>query len=205
MAATVTTVLHRPTAQEIERAIVDVAAGLMARPVAESTSLQSIAEAAGYSKAGVLHHFTSKDAVVAAVVARCEELVHDVRTSADRLPLGRERDEAVVTALAGLADQQPGCAALLLASATLGQDSALGRSLHQVAADLFAAFGVGGSGDDVARTMAVTGALGALAVCTLACKQPPLTPDAAPPAPGELLPLVVATALAVLSHPAPRP
>ena len=197
--------LHRPTTQEIERGIVDVAAGLMARPVAESTSLQSIAEAAGYSKAGVLHHFASKDAVVAAVVARCEELVHDVRTSAEALPLGRARDEAVVTSLAGLADQQPGCAALLLASATLAQDTALGRSLHQVAVDLFAAFGVVEGSDDVARTLAVTGALGALAVCTLACKQPPLTAGAAPPAQRELLPLVVATALAVLSHPAPRP
>ena len=197
--------LHRPTTQEIERSIVDVAAGLMARPVAESTSLQSIAEASGYSKAGVLHHFASKDAVVAGVVSRCEELVRDVRTSAEVLPLGLERDEVVVTALAGLADQQPGCAALLLTSATLGQDTALGRSLHQVAVDLFAAFGVVEGSDDPARVLAVTGALGALAVCTLACKQPPLGADGDPPAPGDLLPLVITTALAVLRQPAPAP
>jgi len=198
-------VLHRPTTQEIERGIVDVAAGLMARPVAESTSLQSIAEAAGYSKAGVLHHFTSKDAVVAAVVARCGELVSEVRTSGEALALGRERDEAVVTALAGLADRQPGCAALLLASATLGHDTALGRSLHPVAVDLFAAFGVVEESADVARTLAVTGALGALAVCTLACKQPPIATGAAAPPQRELLLLVVATALAVLHPPTPHP
>ncbi len=197
--------LHRPTAQEIELSIIDVAAGLMARPVAESTSLQSIAGAAGYSKAGVLHHFATKDAVVSAVVARCEELVRDVRTSAEALPPGAERDQAVVTALAGLADQQPGCVALLLASATLGQDTALGRSLHQVAVDLFAAFGVVEGSVDVTRTLAVTGALGALAVCTLACKQPLITAEAAPPTQQDLLPLVVATALAVLRQSAPRP
>jgi len=198
-------VLHRPTTQEIELSIVDVAAGLMARPVAESTSLQSIAEAAGYSKAGVLHHFASKDAVVAAVVARCGELVRDVRTTAAALPLGGERDQAVVTALAGLADRQPGCAALLLTSATLGQDTALGRSLHPVAVDLFAAFGVVEDSDDLERTLRVTGALGALAVCTLACKLPPITSGDAAPTQRDLLPLVVTTALAVLHPSTPRP
>ncbi|WP_199725699.1 helix-turn-helix domain-containing protein [Nocardiopsis sp. Huas11] len=58
-----------PTSEQIDAQIVDRAAGLFARHGFENTSVQQIADATGYSKAGVLRRFVTKDASSDAAIA----------------------------------------------------------------------------------------------------------------------------------------
>ena len=91
------------------------------------------------------------------------------------LPTGPERDRAVITAFAQLAIGQPGVVALLLSSLLSEPESEMGGSLDALGDAVAAAFG-----DeflrDPARALRVTGALGALAVASVALRDH-LTPD----------------------------
>ena len=58
----------RPTKAEIDAEIIDRAAGLFARHGFAHTSLQQIAEAVKYRKAGLLHHYPSKQAIYEAAI-----------------------------------------------------------------------------------------------------------------------------------------
>src|SRR3712207_8758015 len=53
-------------------AALPISAALFARRGFEQTSVQAIADAVGLSKAGLLHHFPSKDALRAAVLAQVD-------------------------------------------------------------------------------------------------------------------------------------
>src|SRR3712207_7437562 len=55
-------------------AALPISAALFARRGFEQTSVQAIADAVGLSKAGLLHHFPSKDALRAAVLAQVDTL-----------------------------------------------------------------------------------------------------------------------------------
>lgn len=73
-----TTIEPRPRASSFTE-LLDVALTLFARDGFAATSLQHIADAAGYSKSSVLYHFSSKEAVLDAAltpaIASLEELV----------------------------------------------------------------------------------------------------------------------------------
>jgi len=101
----------RHTKTQIDAGIVDRAAALFARHDFAHTSLQQIADAVGYSKAGLLHHFPSKqaiyDAVIAALRTHAEELLEGVKA----LPAGIERDRAVIEASIDFAFERPGISA----------------------------------------------------------------------------------------------
>ena len=58
--------------QQTDEQILDRAAALFARHGFEQTSVQEVADAVGLSKAGLLHHFPSKDALHAAVLAHAD-------------------------------------------------------------------------------------------------------------------------------------
>ena len=68
----------RPTREQIDARILDVAAELFAGHGLEGTSVQQVADAVGYSKTGLLHRFGSKQGLHAAVLAEAERLMREV-------------------------------------------------------------------------------------------------------------------------------
>jgi AcrR family transcriptional regulator len=101
----------RPTKAEIDAEIIDRAAALFAQHGFAHASLQQIADAVGYSKAGLLHHFPSKQAVYDAVINGLRAHVEEILQAAKPIPVGIERDRAVVTAAVDFAFERPGISA----------------------------------------------------------------------------------------------
>ncbi|MEJ5914707.1 TetR/AcrR family transcriptional regulator [Pseudokineococcus sp. 1T1Z-3] len=62
----------RPSREQIDARILEVAAGLFAAQGIDGTSLQQVADAVGYSKTGLLHRFPSKQALLDAAAAEAE-------------------------------------------------------------------------------------------------------------------------------------
>lgn len=102
----------RPTKSEIDAAIIDLAAGLFARHGFSHASLQQIADAAGYSKAGLLHHFPSKQAIYDAVLDTLYDHVVEVLAQVRDLAPGAARDLAIVEASISFNFAKPGIGAL---------------------------------------------------------------------------------------------
>ena len=175
-------VVPRMTAQEIDTEIVDAAAHLFARHGFRQTSVQAVADEVGYSKAGLLHRFGTKESLWEAVIADVLVQADAVVALATELPAGRERDLAAIEALLDLTRRRTGFIPFvfsLLTSSPLAalDDPASGQSedaaaLHEVASRALAAFGVGL--ETVGRReIRVVGALGSLAVTSLALDRHP--------------------------------
>jgi AcrR family transcriptional regulator len=179
--------MARPFRRQIDEGILDRAAGLFARHGFEHTSLQAVADAVGLSKAGLLHHFRSKDALQQAVLEHAENLGQRVLAQVRTMPLGTMRDRRAVEVLVDVALAHPGVVALLLAPVTqAGADSGALEPGPAGAAAL-EAFGVDLATADVERAVRV-----ALAVLTLAAhRENQIT---------AWRPLVVATCLDALGH-----
>lgn len=165
----------RQTKEEIDAEIVDAAATLFARFGFRQTSVQAIADEVGYSKAGLLHRFQTKEALWDAVI-------DDVRTQADavvdevsRIEPGPSRDRAAVEALIELTARRSGFIPLVFSMLTTPDDDPYAASLEEIATRALAPFGV--SLEDAAepseRTVRVLGALGAVAITALALEQHP--------------------------------
>jgi AcrR family transcriptional regulator len=181
--------------QLADEQILDRAAALFAQHGFAHTSVQAVADAVGLSKAGLLHHFPSKDALHDAVLAQSDALGQQVLDAVDHLPLGPDRDRRAVEALTDVALDHPGLIAMMLAPVTQGGDEAdagptgAGRAAFQ-------AFGVDaddpGTTTGTERVVRVVGALAALAVLCLAATQHSRTT--------EWRPFVVATCTDALGH-----
>ena len=156
----------RATRDQIEVGIVDRAAALFARLGFEQTTLQAVADAAGYSKAGLLHHFPSKEALREAVLAHSTGLGQQVVDQVADLPVGEHRDRLAVEALVDFALAHPGMVAFLLAPITQGGEG--DPKPAGVGDAALRAFGVDPASADPERVVRVVGALAALAVLTLA-------------------------------------
>ncbi|MGY1781998.1 TetR/AcrR family transcriptional regulator [Geodermatophilus sp. SYSU D01036] len=188
--------MARPFRQQIDEGILDRAAALFARRGYAKTSVQDVADAVGLSKAGLLHHYPSKDALHEAVLAQAERLGERVLDQVAHLPLGPARDLRAVEVLVDVALAHPGVVALLLAPATQGEPGAEGALTEGAGAMALAAFGVDPETAEPERCVRVVGALGALAVLTLAARQADLTPA--------WRPYVVATCFDALGHRRPH-
>ena len=182
--------------QQADEHIVDRAAALFARHGFAQTSVQSVADAVGLSKAGLLHHFPSKQALWDAVLVHAGALGQQACDAVADLPAGRARDLRAVEVLADIALSHPGLVALLLAPATRGED--------ETATDLGAgsdaalrAFGVDPLTAEPERLVRVLGALAALAVLSLAAHQGGHG--------AAWRSLVIATSFDALGHARPRP
>jgi AcrR family transcriptional regulator len=175
----------------VDEGILDRAAALFARRGYAKTSVQDVADAVGLSKAGLLHHFPSKDALHAAVLAQADTLGQRVLDQLGDLPLGAVRDRRALEVLVDVALAHPGLVALLLAPVT---DLEVPEPEPEPAvADLvMRAFGVALTGDDDERRVRVVGALAALAVLTLAARSEDRTTA--------WRPLIVATCFDALGH-----
>lgn len=148
--------------QQLEEGILDRAAALFARRGFEQTSVQAVADAVGYSKAGLLHHYPSKDALHGAVLDQARALGRRLVERADGLTPGPDRDRRVVEALADLALARPGLVALMLNSATVPGHPRSGE-LEDVGSSVFEAFAVGDPDADPERSVRVIGASVAVA------------------------------------------
>ncbi|WP_346618550.1 helix-turn-helix domain-containing protein [Blastococcus montanus] len=184
--------MTRPFRQQIDEGILDRAAALFARRGFGKTSVQDIADAVGLSKAGLLHHFPSKDALYEAVLAQAGTLGQRVLDQVAALPLGPERDRRALDVLVDVALAHPGTVALLLAPLTQGGADAGPTELDAAGATALQAFGVDLGAPVTDRTIRAVGALSALAVLTLAahCQDEPATWRAA----------IVATCFDALGH-----
>jgi AcrR family transcriptional regulator len=149
--------------------ILDRAAELFARRGFAKTSVQDVADAVGLSKAGLLHHFPSKEALHAAVLARANALGVRVLEQVDDLPPGPSRDRRAVEVMVDVALAHPGLIALLLAPVTQGGlDVVHDTDVGTAAAAALQAFGVEAGGPVSERTVRVAGALSAIAVLSIA-------------------------------------
>src|SRR3954447_25063004 len=177
--------------QQIDEGILDRAAALFARRGFEQTSVQAIADAVGLSKAGLLHHFPSKEALREAVLGHAETLGRQVLDLVQDLPLGAERDRRALEVLVDVALAHPGIVALLLApAAQVGAEVA--EPELATGATVLQAFGVDPAATEPQRFVRVVGALSALAVLTLAAHQQDRTTA--------WRPYVVATCFDALGH-----
>jgi len=161
-----------PFRSQADERIVDRAAGLFARHGFAHTSVQSVADAVGLSKAGLLHHFPSKQALWDAVLVQAAALGSQACDAVADLPLGRARDLRAVEVLVDVALSHPGLVALLLAPTTRGGDvDGSATDLESGSDAALRAFGVEPLAAEPERLVRVLGALAAIAVLSLAAAQ----------------------------------
>ena len=187
--------MTRAFRQQIDEGILDRAAALFARRGFEQTSVQAVADAVGLSKAGLLHHFPSKDALREAVLAQAEALGRRVLQHVQDLPPGGARDRRAIEVIVDIALAYPGLVALMLVPATQeGDDTVPSGDVATVA--VLQAFGVDPKTAEPERLVRVIGALSGLAVLTLAAHHRDTTTL--------WRPLVVATCFDALGHRSPE-
>ena len=109
----------RPSTQDIDRGILDAAARTFAVHGYAKTSVQQLADAVGYSKAGLLHRFPSKRALHDAALGQAADVLDEILDgpadgTADLDPAARTR--ATLERVAARALDRPGLVHLLVAS-----------------------------------------------------------------------------------------
>ncbi|MGY1987951.1 TetR/AcrR family transcriptional regulator [Blastococcus sp. SYSU DS0669] len=163
--------MARPFRQQIDEGILDQAAALFARRGFAKTSVQDVADAVGLSKAGLLHHYASKETLYRAVLAQAGVLGQRVLTAVGELPPGPERDRRALEVLVDVALAHPGVVALLLAPITQGEQDCAASEVEAAGAAALQAFGVDPGAPTSERAIRVLGALTALAVLSLTAHQ----------------------------------
>jgi AcrR family transcriptional regulator len=177
--------------QQADEQILDRAAALFARHGFAHTSVQAVADAVGLSKAGLLHHFPSKEALHEAALAQAAGLARRALDQVGELPLGQQRDHRAIEVLVDTALAHPGLVSLLLAPVIQGI-GATSADMGAVGSWAFAAFGVDPGAADPERSVRVAGALAALAVLSLGARH---DDDAA-----ARRPHIIATSFDALGH-----
>ena len=150
-------------------AIIDGAATVFARHGYDRTSVQAVADVTGYSKAGLLHHVSSKKDLYEAVLAECQAQMEHARDQVGDMPVGPARDRRTIEVFTELAFALPGHVALLLSTIAPTGDK-VREEADAITPLLFEAFD--GPGDvPLRRTVRVTGALVAVGALTLAARE----------------------------------
>jgi AcrR family transcriptional regulator len=158
--------MPRLSRQQIDDEIVGIAANLFARHGFAETSVQRIADAAGFSKGGLLRHFPSKEALQAEVISRCIAELQAAADPALSLPSGASRDRAALTGLTHLALRRPGFVALLLSGLARGlndPENAVLQPITTIVTEMFELTPQTG----LDRLVRVAGAVGGLAVARI--------------------------------------
>ncbi|MBM9469312.1 TetR/AcrR family transcriptional regulator [Nakamurella leprariae] len=160
--------------QQIDDSILDRAAAVLARQGEAKTSVQDIADAVGLSKAGLLHHFSSKDALHRALSDRLDQLGDALLEQVRDLPAGPDRDREVVAVLVDAALGHPGLVAVMLLPALRGESPLGGHAPIEMTTDVvFRLFDDASTAASADRHVRLSVALAGLAVLSLA------TPDEA--------------------------
>lgn len=152
--------------QHAEEEILDQAAMLFAQHGFDHTSLAAVASAVGLSKAGLLHHFPSKEALYEAAQAMGRTHSRQVLDQVAGLPPGSARDLRLLELLTDIALDRPGLVALAFHGITAPD----ARATLLEADDLlvFEMFVVDPTDSQSERLVRVIGALSALAVLSVA-------------------------------------
>ena len=183
--------------QQVDTTILDRAAALFARRGFAKTSVQDVADAVGLSKAGLLHHFASKDVLRGAVLAKADALKSQALDQVCDLQPGHERDRRAIEVLVDLALAHPGLVALLLAAATQDRDDVAAPDSEASGALVTDIFGVDVEDPDPERLVRTVGAAAAVAVLSLAAHDADVV--------SAWRPHIVATCLDALGHARPDP
>lgn len=157
--------MPKPTKSEINADIVDRASALFARHGFDHTALQQIADAVNYSKAGLLHHFPSKLAIYAAAIDTVRAHMQEVRAGTAHIPLGIERDRALVERAVQFTYDWPGVS--MLASRIAENEPDGDPQLVEIGLILYEALGIDLKKLDMARIVRVTSAFTGLGVTAL--------------------------------------
>lgn len=151
----------------VDEKILDAAAALFARHGFEQTSLKSLADAVGLSKAGLLHHFPSKDALFEAAWEQSRVITRHVLDLVSPLPAGPERDRRSLELLTDYALDRPGTVALLFRSMTAQDEDPQQAQDELLINEIF----VIEPEKELPRAIRIVGALSAMAVLTLLANQ----------------------------------
>ncbi|MBV4521118.1 TetR/AcrR family transcriptional regulator [Pseudomonas sp. SWRI74] len=154
--------MPRPTKIEIDAEIIDRAAGLFSKHGFENTSLQQIANAVNYSKAGLLHHYPSKKAIYEKVLSTSIEQLKSLLASVEDIPVGIERDRAVVEATIQHTLDWPGMAAF--GNRLAENEQNVEPILTEMGLIMYAALGIDLATVDLERIIRVTSAFSGLGV-----------------------------------------
>lgn len=157
--------MPKPTKSEIDAEILDRAAGLFARHGFAHTSLQQIADAVNYSKAGLLHHYPSKQAIYEAALKTGSDHMQALLESVQDIPVGIERDRAVVEASVDFTYDWPGLSALANRLSDQGAD--VEPELIKIGVTLYAALGIDMANLELERVVRVTSAFCGLGIAAL--------------------------------------
>ncbi|MEP7456427.1 helix-turn-helix domain-containing protein [Phyllobacterium sp. SB3] len=157
--------MPRPTKSEIDADILDRAAALFAKHGFAHTSLQQIADAVNYSKAGLLHHYPSKKAIYDAALRTGRDHMHDLLANVEGIPVGIERDRAVVEASVNYTFEWPGISALVNRLADKEQD--IDPELTEMGLVMYAALGIDLNAVEQERVVRVTSAFMGLGITAL--------------------------------------
>lgn len=151
----------------VDEKILDAAAALFARHGFEQTSLKALADAVGLSKAGLLHHFPSKDALFEAAWEQSRVLSRQVLDLVTPMPAGPARERRALELLIDIALDRPGLVALLFRSMTAPGEDPQQAQDELLLNDMF----VVDPTTEVERSVRIVGALSAMAVLTLLANQ----------------------------------
>ncbi|MFD0203470.1 MULTISPECIES: TetR/AcrR family transcriptional regulator [Saccharothrix] len=161
--------MARALRRETDDRLLDRVAGLFARHGYDHTSLQDLADAVGLSKAGLLHHYPSKQALFEAARDVGRTHSRELFEQATRVTEGPARDRRAVELLVDFALDRPGLIALeSRAISLLGADDVDGDRLDALSQHVLSVFGVDEGTSDTERMVRVVGMLSALAVLSLA-------------------------------------
>ena len=148
-------------------AMIDTAAGVFARHGFDQAPVQALADATGYSKAGLLKRFGSKAGIQQAVIDTALQTSREIAEAGVGASSPTARDEAVLAALLEATARMPGYAALMLSAFTLTREPAAMTKLQPAIDGLLGAFGCSPA-TDIARRIAVVTALSGASVAILA-------------------------------------
>ena len=157
--------MPRQTKTQIDAEIIDRAAGLFARHGFENTSLQQIADAVSYSKAGLLHHYPSKNAIHDAVFSTGRDYMLALLASVEKLPAGMERDRAVVASSVDYTFEWPGVSAFV--NRLAAEEDNVDPKLTEMGLIIYQALGTPLETATSERIVRITSALSGLGITAL--------------------------------------
>ncbi|WP_206063204.1 TetR/AcrR family transcriptional regulator [Nocardioides sp. HDW12B] len=186
----------RQSPAEIDYAILDVAAGFFAVHGFAATSLQTIADAVGYSKPGLLHRFGSKEALYRAVMDEVKETVDVIVDHVVSLHEHPEHLDQVLELVVRRALARPGVVQMVLAAFETQQLEPGTESAQAAGYRLMDAFeqSHAGPADRLRTALALR-----LIVTAAMSQQSPLDADLHVPE-EQFVPMVRDIALGVLGH-----
>lgn len=157
--------MTRSYRQQVDEEILDRVAEQFAQHGFDHTSLKALADAAGLSKAGLLHHYPSKQALYEAAQEVSHAQGRRVLDQVAQLPPGPSRDRRALELLTDVALDRPGLVALSFQAVTAPDAHSATVDDDVLVSEIFA---VDPGDPSPARLVRVIGALSSLAVLSLA-------------------------------------